>query len=180
MAWPYTQNVDWGLAQEADAKFDDQPVDANTVLYAGQPAGFNAGSAPANCIRPLNTADKFAGFVERAADNTTATAANPNLFNIQNFGDGTTGAGGAKVRLRTAGRIRFDARVPNNAGTAGSIQGLVGTQADVDVAIYYNGTGFTTTAGGNVLVGYISAVGTTLFGVTYWELTFRSDVNRNS
>lgn len=178
MAWTYGA-INWAKGQEP-AKFDTQPVDANTIMYAGMPASANAGSAPVGCIRLATAGDKFMGFVEATADNTTATAANPNILNTQNFGDGTTGSGGCKVRLRTEGFLRFDGRVPSGTAVLGSITGLVGTQADVNVPIYFNGTGFTNSAGGNILVGEIAAVGTDQFGNTYWDLRFRSDSNRNS
>ena len=56
-----------------------------------------------SCIRACATGDVFAGFAERNADNTTASASNPNLFNTQNYGDGTTGANGATGLTGAAG-----------------------------------------------------------------------------
>jgi hypothetical protein len=179
MAWPYSVAVNWPKGQEP-TKFDTQPVGADMQLYAGMPASFSAASSPVGCVRVATSGDKFAGFVEADACNTLANAAAPDILNKQNFGDGTTGAGGCKVRLRTEGFLRFDGRVPNGTGVAGSITGLVGTQADVNVPIYYNGTGFTTSAAAAVLVGEIAACGLDQFGNTYWDLRFRADSNRNS
>ena len=180
MAWPYTKSTDWGFGE--DPRFmDNQPMDANSIIYGGAPAGFNSASAPANCIRAYVSGDVFAGVAVRTADNTTASASQPNILYGQNFGDGTTGVGGCKVRLCISGLLRFGTDVPNGTGTAGAITGLAGTQADVNKVIYYNGTGFTTTQGGEPDVfGVVEGVGTTLFSTTFWDIRFRSQVIRNS
>jgi len=180
MAWPYTKNITWGKGEEP-SEFRDQPVDANTIIYEGCPVGFNAGSTPVNCARPCSAGDVFAGFAERLADNTTATAANPNILSTPNFGDGTTGANGAKIRLRTGGLVRlYKALTPDNTGAVGvNPQGLVGTQADVGATLYYNGSGFTTTSGGNTKVGVVVQVGTSIFGGVFWDIRLPGQATRS-
>lgn len=178
MAWPFTTEKNWFLGEEP-TKYDNQPMDANTIIYAGCPAGFRAASSPANCVRPAVAGDVFAGFALRTADNTTASAAQPNLLYQQNYGDGTTGVNGAKVRLLTEGRIRFNTQVPDGTGTAGTITGLAGTQADIGTVIYYNGTGFTTSSAGSAIkVGAVVGVGTSLFGSLFWDLEIASGPNK--
>ena len=180
MAWPFTTEKDWALGLEPTV-YDTQPVDANTIIYAGCPVGFRAASSPANCVRPAVAGDAFAGIAVRTADNTTASASLPNLLYQQNYGDGTTGANGAKVRLLIEGVIRFDPRVPDGTGTAGTITGLAGTQADVGTKVYYNGTGFTTSSAGSaILIGAVVRVGSTLFGTTFWDVELMSTPLRST
>lgn len=182
MAWPLTSDLNLDLALEPK-KMDDYPVDANTKILAGCPVGFNAGSTPANCVRPAVAGDAFAGIACRTADNTTASATQPNLFYVQNVGDGTTGKNGAKVRVVSEGRLRFvAAAVPDGTGTLGGITGLAGTQADVGTKVYYNGTGFTTSSAGSaILMGAVAEVGTTFpAGGTYWDIEIKSTPMRNS
>lgn len=182
MTWPIVTETNWGYGEEASYR-DNQPVDANTIIYAGCPAGFNANSSPAGCIRPLSVAtpDVFAGFCVRSADNTTASAANPNPWAEQNVGDGTTGPSGAKVRLCVQGYLYMqNSQIPGSSGALGGITGAAGTQADVGSEVYYNGTGFTLTSSSNVQVGVIAAVLSDAFSNVCTCIRFRSGVTRNS
>lgn len=182
MAWPLTTEVDWDLGLEP-SKYDNYPVDANTAILAGCPVGFRAGSTPANCVRPAVAGDALAGIAVRSADNTTATAAQPNLLYKQNFGDGTTGANGAKVRVISEGRLRFLAsKTPDGTGTLGGITGLAGTQADVGTKVYYNGTGFTTSSAGSaILIGAVVEQGNSFPGGNdYWDIQIMSTPLRSS
>lgn len=172
MVWAYTDNVRWPEGVSGREKFDEQPVDANTIIFAGTPVGANPGSSPVDMARPCVAGDVFLGFAVRSADNRTTSATKPDLFNFPNFGDGTTGPGGAKVRVKSAGIIDLPKLItPDNAGVIGNgIQGAAGTQADVGTVVYYNGTGFTTTAGGNTKVGVITEVKLSNSGGVIWEL----------
>jgi hypothetical protein len=182
MAWPLTSEVDWDLGLEP-SKYDNYPVDANTSILAGCPVGFRSGSTPANCVRPAVAGDALAGIAVRSADNTTASAARPNLLYVQNYGDGTTGADGAKVRVLSQGRIRMRAaQTPDGTGTLGGITGLAGTQADVGTKVYYNGTGFTTSSAGSaILIGAVAEVGSTFPGGNdFWDIEIMSTPLRSA
>jgi hypothetical protein len=182
MAWPLTKAQNWDLGLE-DSAYEDYPVDVNTAILAGCPVGFRAGSSPANCVRPAVAADALAGIAVRSADNTTASATAPNILYAPNFGDGTTGSSGAKVRVLAKGRIRLlAAETPDGTGTLGAITGLAGTQADVGTKVYYNGTGFTTSAAGSaILIGAVAAVGTTaMSGGGFWDITVMNTPRRST
>lgn len=174
MAW-ITTPLQWQFGEEPTTE-DDQPVAANVLLVEGEPVGAVAGSTPANCAGHLtaNPAIPFLGFAARSVDNTTAGAAAPNLLNYPNTGTGLDA--GAFVRLHSEGRIRLlKALVPTAA-----IAGLVGTQADVNKVIYYDGTVFTNTAANNVKIGTVAAVGLTNSSNVYWDVEFSCDPNRTS
>lgn len=182
MAWALTADQNWDIGLEP-SKYDDYRVDANTSILAGCPVGFNSGSTPANCVRPAVAGDALAGIAMRTADNTTASATQPNLFYKQNFGDGTTGANGAKVRVLSQGRLRFPAlATPNGTGTLGGITGLAGTSADLGTRVYYNGTGFTTSSAGSaILIGAVAEVSTTFpGGGAYWDIEIMSTPLRST
>jgi hypothetical protein len=177
MSWGLTQ-TQWWFAEQYGSH-DDQPVEADTLIYEGAPVGFKAGSTPANLVRTCAAGDAFAGFALRTVDNSTAGAANPNLLNFPNVGTGL--AAGAKCRVKSRGRIRLNAaRTPDTSGTLGGITGLAGTQADVNTVVYFNGTGFTTTSTSNTKVGTVVAVGTTNTGGVYWEIEFAADPVRTA
>lgn len=182
MAWPLTTNLNLDLGLQP-SKYHDYPVDANTAILAGCPVGFRAGSTPANCVRPAVAGDALAGIAVRAADNTTASALAPNLLYAMNFGDGTTGANGAKVRVLAQGMLRFPAAVtPDGTGTVGGITGLAGTQADVGTKVYYNGTGFTTSSAASaILIGAVVEQGNTFPGaLDYWDIEIMSTPLRSA
>lgn len=176
MAWPFSKATNWPV-QEGPTTYATYPVDADTRLLAGMPAGFNAASAPVNCIRPGQVSDKFAGIVTVDSDNTLANYANPNILNSQNFGDGTTGPGGCKAPLIRNGVVILDARAPNDAGVPGGPTGFVGDQSDVDRILYYNGTGFTNIVGAtNLLIGKCVEFDLSGGGGPMWKIHVRSDV----
>lgn len=182
MAWAYTTVVEWDLGLQP-SKLDNYPVDANTAILGGCPVGFKSTSSPANCVRPAVAGDAFAGIAMRSADNTTATALAPNLLYTQNYGDGTTGANGAKVRVLSQGRLRFPAaKTPDGTGTLGGITGLAGTQADVGTKVYYNGTGFTTSSAASaILMGAVVEQGNTFpGGLDYWDIEIMSTPLRSA
>jgi hypothetical protein len=172
MAWAYSDNVRFPEGESFRSKYDEQPVDADTLILAGCPVGANAGSAPAKCARPCAAGDVFLGFAVRSADNRVASASKPDLLNFPNYGDGTTGVNGAKVRVKSAGPIQLPKAItPDTAGVVGNgITGLAGTQADVGTSVYYNGTGFTNVAGGNTKVGVVTEVKLSNSGGVIWEL----------
>jgi hypothetical protein len=182
MAWPLTTEVDFDLGLEP-SKYDNYPVDANTAILAGCPVGFKSSSSPVNCVRPAVAGDSFAGMAVRSADNTTASAARPNLLYAQNYGDGTTGPNGAKVRVLSEGRVRMRAaQTPDGTGALGGITGLAGTQADVGTKVYYNGTGFTTSSAGSaILIGAVVEQGNTFPGaLDYWDIQIMSTPLRSA
>lgn len=182
MAWPLTTELNFDLGLEP-SKYDNYPVDANTSILAGCPVGFRAASSPANCVRPAVAGDALAGIAVRSADNTTASAARPNLLYVQNYGDGTTGANGAKVRVLSEGRVRMLASAtPDGTGALGTITGLAGTQADVGTKVYYNGTGFTTSSSGSaLLIGAVVEQGSSFpGGGDYWDIEIMSTPLRST
>lgn len=177
MAWPFTTATNWDRGVDNFELPDNYPVDANTIIYGGCPVGLNAASTPVNCARALSvvTPDVFVGFAQRTADNTTATAANPNPLNGGNSGDGTTGVNGDKVRVMASGMICFpkSSATPGATGMLGGITGLAGTQADVNLLVYFDGSGFTNTSSGNVMIGSVQEVTKDAFGVVQWKVRFR-------
>lgn len=182
MVWAYTDNVTWNTGLEGREAFDEQPVDANTLILEGAPVGANGASVPVGCARTCVAGDDFLGIAVASADNRTASATKPDVLNYPSYGDGTTGANGAKVRLLSGGRFELEkGRTPDTAGVIGNgITGLAGDQSDVKKLVYFNSSGFTNTAGGNTLVGAVVAVKLSNSGGVIWVIEIRSAAIRLS
>lgn len=169
MAWPYSDNVRFPEGVTGRCGYADHPVVADTLIYAGCPVG---ALSTANTARVCVAGDAFLGFAVRSADNRVASATKPDLFNFPNYGDGTTGAGGAKVRVLNAGRLQLPKAItPDTAGVVGNgVTGLAGDQSDVGKKVYFNSSGFTNTSGGNTLVGIVVEVYLSNSGGVIWEI----------
>lgn len=122
-----TKNVQQVFEVQGDEVHEDLPVKAAAVLYEGDAVGDSSGY-----MRQLTTADKFAGFALRKADNSAVGALD----------------GDQSVRVRQRGHILL-------AVAAGGV--LANSVADRNATVYAtDGATFTgSNGGGAIAVGKI-------------------------